>query len=65
MLPLPMPMRGGSLEALTSFFNLASRDDFVLVLRGYLRRYEMRPLPVLAVRRQGSAKVSPKCFEVD
>jgi len=32
MLPLPVPERGGSIETLQSFLNLASRDDFVLVV---------------------------------
>jgi hypothetical protein len=31
-LPLPVPERGGSIEALQPFLNLASRDDFVLVV---------------------------------
>jgi hypothetical protein len=32
MLPLPVPKRGGSIETLQSFLNLASRDDFVLIV---------------------------------
>ena len=58
MLPLPMPMRGGSLEALTSFFNLASRDDFVLVVAWLLAALrDGGPAPLLAVSgEQGSAK---------
>src|SRR6266480_2701543 len=32
MLPLPVPQRGGSIETLNSFLNLASRDDFVLIV---------------------------------
>ena len=63
MLPLPMPMRGGSLEALTSFFNLASRDDFVLVVAWLLAALrDGGPYPLLAVSgEQGSAKrCSPK-----
>ena len=58
MLPLPMPMRGGSLEALTSFFNLASRDDFVLVVAWLLAALrDGGPYPLLAVSgEQGSAK---------
>ena len=32
MLPLPVPVRGGSIDTLTAFFNIATRDDFVLVI---------------------------------
>jgi hypothetical protein len=32
MLPLPVPQQGGSIESLNSFLNLASRDDFVLIV---------------------------------
>jgi hypothetical protein len=58
MLPLPMPMRGGSLEALTSVFNLASRNDFILVLAWLLAGFRQGgPYPLLAVSgEQGSAK---------
>ena len=38
---LPFPMRGGSIESLAPFLNLASENDFVLVaawLLGALRR---------------------------
>ena len=58
MLPLPMPMRGGSIEALTSFFNLANRSDFVLVVAWLLAALRHGgPYPLLAVSgEQGSAK---------
>jgi len=58
MQPLPLPLRGGSIEALAPFLNLASENDFVLVvawLLGALRAGG--PYPVLAIaREQGSAK---------
>jgi hypothetical protein len=58
MQPLPLPVRGGSIEALTPFVNLASDNDFVLLvawLLGALRAGG--PYPVLAVAgEQGSAK---------
>jgi hypothetical protein len=56
--PLPLPLRGGSIEALAPFLNLASENDFVLVvawLFGALRA--AGPFPVLAIAgEQGSAK---------
>jgi hypothetical protein len=53
-----MPMSGGSLEPLISFFNLASRDDFILVLAWVLVGLRQGgPYPLLAVSgEQGSAK---------
>jgi hypothetical protein len=58
MQPLPLPVRGGSIEALAPFLNLASDNDFVLVvawLLGALRAGG--PYPVLAIAgEQGSAK---------
>jgi hypothetical protein len=58
MQPLPIPLRGGSIEALASFLNLASDYDFALVvawLLGALRAGG--PYPVLAIAgEQGSAK---------
>jgi hypothetical protein len=58
MQPLPLPLRGGSIEALAPFLNLASDNDFVLVvawLLGALRAGG--PYPVLAIAgEQGSAK---------
>ena len=58
MQPLPLPLRGGSIETLAPFLNLASDNDFVLVvawLFGALRAGG--PFPVLAIAgEQGSAK---------
>jgi hypothetical protein len=58
MQPLPLPLRGGSIEALAPFLNLANDNDFVLVvawLLGALRAGG--PYPVLAIAgEQGSAK---------
>jgi hypothetical protein len=58
MQPLPLPVRGGSIEALAPFLNRVSENDFVLVvawLLGALRAGG--PYPVLAIAgEQGSAK---------
>ena len=58
MQPLPLPLRGGSIESLAPFLNLASENDFVLVvawLLGALRAGG--PYSALAVAgEQGSAK---------
>ena len=58
MLPLPMPVRGGSIEALTSVVNLPSRSDFILVVAWLLAALRHGgPYPLLAVSgEQGSAK---------
>jgi hypothetical protein len=58
MLPLPLPERGGSVEALNSCLNLASRDDFVLVVAWLLAAFRSGgPYPLLAISgEQGSAK---------
>jgi hypothetical protein len=60
MQPLPLPLRGGSIESLAPFLNLASENDFVLVvawLLGALRAGG--PYPVLALAgEQGSAKTA-------
>jgi hypothetical protein len=58
MLTLPLPEPGGSIEALNSFLNLPSPNDFVLIvawLLGALR--SGGPYPLLAISgEQGSAK---------
>jgi hypothetical protein len=58
MQPLPLPLRGGSIESLAPFLTLASENDFVLVvawLLGALRAGG--PYPVLAIAgEQASAK---------
>jgi hypothetical protein len=58
MLPLPVPQQGGSIEPLNSFLNLASRDDFVLIVAWLLAALRPgRPYPLLAISgEQGSAK---------
>jgi hypothetical protein len=58
MLPLPVPQQGGSIEALNSFLNLASRDDFVLIVAWLLAALRANgPYPLLAISgEQGSAK---------
>jgi hypothetical protein len=58
MQPLPLPVRGGSIDSLAPFLNLASENDIVPVvawLLGALRADG--PYPVLAIAgEQGSAK---------
>jgi hypothetical protein len=58
MLPLPMPVRGGSIEALWSFLNLSDRNDFVLLVAWPLAALRHGgPYPLLAVSgEQDSAK---------
>jgi hypothetical protein len=48
MLPLPVPEPGGSIEALVPLLNLASRNDFVLVvmwLWAHIREFHVRSGP--------------------
>src|SRR6516225_9120528 len=58
MLPLPVPERGGSIEALRSFLNLSSQNDFVLVVAWLLAALRPGgPYPLLTISgEQGSAK---------
>ncbi len=58
MLPLPVSERGGSIEALRSFLNLSSQNDFVLVVAWLLAALRSGgPYPLLAISgEQGSAK---------
>jgi hypothetical protein len=58
MLPIPGPERGGSIEALASFLNLPSRNDFVLIVAWLLAALRFGgPYPLLAISgEQGSAK---------
>jgi hypothetical protein len=58
LLPLPLPERGGSIEALNSFLNLPSRNDFVLIVAWLMAALRSRgPYPLLAISgEQGSAK---------
>jgi hypothetical protein len=58
MLPLPVPVKGGSIEALAPFLNLPGRNEFVLVVAWLLAALrDGGPYPLLAVYgEQGSAK---------
>jgi hypothetical protein len=58
LLPLPAPQRGGSILALQSLLNLASYDDFILVIAWLLAALRPAgPYPLLALAgEQGSAK---------
>jgi hypothetical protein len=58
MKPMPIPLRGGSVEALRSFLNVQSDADFVLVVAWALACLRNRgPYPVIVLSgEQGSAK---------
>jgi hypothetical protein len=58
MLPLPVPEQGASIEALNSFLNLSSPNDFVLIVAWLLAALRPGgPYPLLAISgEQGSAK---------
>jgi hypothetical protein len=58
MQPLPMPVRGGSVETLRSFLNVKTDADFVLVVAWVLACLRDRgPYPVIVLSgEQGSAK---------
>jgi hypothetical protein len=58
MLPLPIPQRGGSIEALAALLNLPAVDEFVLVVAWLLATLQQRgPYPLLVIAgEQGSAK---------
>jgi hypothetical protein len=58
MLPLPVPMRGGTVGELRPFLNLKSNDDFVLVVAALLAYLlGSGPYPVLALSGEhGTAK---------
>jgi hypothetical protein len=58
ILPLPVPHQGASIEALNSFLNLSSRNDFVLIVAWLLAALRSGgPYPLLAISgEQGSAK---------
>ena len=60
MQPLPVPVRGGSIETLRSFLNVKTEADFVLVIAWLLAALRNRgPYPVLVLSgEQGSSKSS-------
>lgn len=58
MLPLPKPVRGGSIEELRGFLNVGSREDWVLLCSWLVAALRPRgPYPIFALHgEQGSAK---------
>jgi hypothetical protein len=60
MLPLPVPVRGGSIGQLRPFLNISEDRDFVLIVAWVLAALRPRgPYPILGVTgEQGSAKSS-------
>jgi hypothetical protein len=50
MLPLPIPQRGGAIEALATFLNLPAPDEFVLVVAWLLAALQQAgPYPLLVI----------------
>jgi hypothetical protein len=43
ILPLPLPVRGGSIDSLASFLNLSSENDFVLIVAWLLTAVRSGP----------------------
>jgi hypothetical protein len=60
LLPLPAPERGGSIEELRPFLNIANDDDFVLMVMWELAALRPRgPYPILIfMAEQGAAKTT-------
>jgi hypothetical protein len=60
MLPLPVPQKGGPIDALARFLNLPATNEFVLVVAWLLAALRPNgPYPILAVAgEQGSAKTA-------
>ena len=57
MQPLPMPKRGGTINALTKIFKVASKDDFVLMTAWLLGVLSVGPYPIAAfVGEHGTTK---------
>ena len=59
MLPLPLPARGGSIETLRRFVNVASDADFVLLVGGLVAMFHPQgPYPVLILNGEAGAAKS-------
>jgi Bifunctional DNA primase/polymerase, N-terminal/Primase C terminal 2 (PriCT-2) len=58
MLPLPMPVNGGTIDDLRQFINIKNADDFVLVIACIVAALRDRgPYPILALRgEEGTGK---------
>jgi len=63
MLPLPVPQQGGSIESFNSFLNLATRNDFVLIVAWLLGGVAIwwSLSAVGHIRRAGLGKHRPFC----
>jgi len=64
MLPLPVPERGGSIDALRSFLNLSSQDDFVLVVAWLLAALRSRGHPASRARQRQSYRSSSERWSI-